>query len=203
MTPSRYDDAASRWNEKYGSRSSLYSTEPTEFLRRHLEELGSGRALDLACGEGRNAVFLAEQGFEVTAVDISQVAVDRCRQLSRKRGVRLDTIVADLRDFDLGRSRWDCVSHFYFLDRSLFAPICDALKPGGVLILEHFATDHPQRGGPFGPTNPDYLLDPKEALEAFRHLDLMHFEHRVVGLGEGMHRGPASLVRLIAKRPSA
>ena len=77
----------------------------------------------------------------------------------------------------------------------------NALKPGGVFILEQFSTDHPERGGNFGPQNPNYLVKPNELLEAFKSLRILYYEDTVVELNEGMHKGPAALIRLVAQKP--
>ena len=195
------ESPAERWDTRYDREEYLYGKEPVEFLRQQVDRLGSGDALVLAMGEGRNAVYLAGQGFQVTGVDVSKVAIGKAKRLAAERDVEIEAVQADLTQYDLGKERYDLITNFYFLERSLFPKIIDALKPGGVFILEHFSTDHAKIGPKFGPRNPAYLLEPGEALEAFKGLRVLYYEDRVVEVDEGMHKGPAALIRLIVQKP--
>jgi len=152
-------------------------------------------------GEGRNAVYLAQNGFDVTGVDISGIAIEKCKKLAEERSLIVNTVVADLTDYNMGEAQYDLITNFYFYDKSLFPAIIDALKPGGIFILEQFSTDHPERGGNFGPRNPNYLVKPNELLEAFKSLRILYYEDTVVELNEGMHKGPAALIRLVVQKP--
>lgn len=131
------------------------------FLARHIDQLPKGRALDLAAGSGRNAVFLADHGFEVDAIDISAERL-------QVRHPRIRTIEADLETYDLGVERYDVVVNFYYLQRSL--KIREALKPGGVVVFETFLVGHPN-----GPRNLAYYLQPGELREMFSGLDVLHY----------------------------
>ena len=195
------ESQAERWDRRYDREAYIYGKEPVAFLREQIARLGSGKALDLAMGEGRNAVFLAEQGFDVTGVDISRVAAAKAERLAAERGVRLETVIADLDAYELGDERYDLITNFYYLDRELFPKIIAALRPGGVFILETFSTDHPEHGSGFGPKNPAFLLTPNEALEAFAPLRILFYEDRIIDVDEGMHHGKAAVVRLIAQKP--
>jgi cyclopropane fatty-acyl-phospholipid synthase-like methyltransferase len=93
------------WDERYRSADRPHTTAPVEFLVDNINLLPVGKVLDLAMGEGRNALFLAEQGFAVTGIDSSEVAVQRCNDLAQERGLTLHTIVADLTDFALPKGR--------------------------------------------------------------------------------------------------
>ena len=92
---------ADRWNARYAEQEETDS-EPIPFLVDRAEDLGSGKALVLAAGTGRNAVYLGGQGFDVTALDVSSVGLEKCRRLADDRGVRIQTLCADLKAFDLG-----------------------------------------------------------------------------------------------------
>jgi len=157
--------------------------------------------LVLAMGEGRNAVYLAQNGFDVTGVDISEIAIEKCKKLAEERSTTVNAVVADLTHYNMGEAQYDLITNFYFYDKSLFPTIIDALKPGGIFILEQFSTDHPEQGGNFGPRNPNYLVKPNELLEAFKSLRILYYEDTVVELNEGMHKGPAALIRLVAQKP--
>lgn len=159
------------------------------------------RALDLASGRGRNALFLAEVGCDVTAVDVSPVALAHCRRGAAERGVEVSTVCADLAHWDLGRDRWDLMVDVYFLDRRLLARIPPALATGGLLVLEHFTVEHPEVSD-FGPRSPEHLLELGEARAALDSLELISYREGIVELEEGTHSGRAGLVRLVARKRS-
>ena len=89
-------DKKERWNKRYAAKELVWSAGPNALLASELSELAPGRALDAACGEGRNALWLAEKGWRVTAIDFSEVAIDKGRQIAQRRGLKLDWQVADL-----------------------------------------------------------------------------------------------------------
>lgn len=127
-----------RWDTRYGKAESfVYGSEPVRFLKEQMPTLAhrKGRALCLAAGEGRNAVYLAQQGFEVVAVDISAVGLEKCRALAQRRGVEVETVTADLTTFNLGIEGYDLITDFYYHQPDLFPKILAALKPGGYFIL--------------------------------------------------------------------
>ena len=188
-----------RWNLKYEGTTYIYGREPTAFLKDKLSLLKKGKALVLAMGEGRNAVYLAENGFDVTGVDISEVGIEKCERLAEERGVLVDSIVADLTDYDMGTEQYDLITNFYFYDKSILPRVVDSLKPGGIFIFETYSRDHPKHSK-FGPKNPNYLVKPNELLEIFQSLRILYYEDTVTELDEGMHKGKAALIRLIAKK---
>jgi tellurite methyltransferase len=190
-----------RWNQRYDRDMYIYGKEPAAFLKQKIGVLKKGKALVLAMGEGRNAVYLAQNGFDVTGVDISDIAIEKCKKLAAERGTKVNTVVADLTQYDMGEKQFDLITNFYYYDTSIFPKVIAALKPGGMFILETFSTDHPKTGSKYGPKNPDYLVKPNELLEIFRPLRILYYEDTVVDLNEGMHNGPAALIRLIAKKP--
>jgi len=117
------DSTAERWDARYSrAESFVYGSEPVRFLVEQMPVLAraKGRALCLAAGEGRNAVYLAQQGFDVIAVDISAVGLEKCRGLAQQRGVEVETVVADLTTFDLGVEAYDLITDFYYYQPDLF-----------------------------------------------------------------------------------
>lgn len=199
-----------KWQARYQGSTYLHGKEPVAYLRDNLgllssrsarRLLSSRSALDLATGEGRNAVFLAQHGFDVTGVDISLRGVRKARALAAERGVSLLGVVADLAAFDLGVERWDLIADFYYLERSLFPRIRGALRRGGRFVLEHFTSEHPKLGSGYGPQSADLLLAPGELLRAFDGFQILDYEESVVALDDGRHRGPAALARIIARKP--
>ena len=196
------ESTKARWNERYDRNMYIYGKEPAAFLKQKMNGLQKGKALVLAMGEGRNAVYLAQNGFDVTGVDISEVAIEKCNKLAKERNTTVNAVVADLTDYDMGEEQFDLITKFYYHEPSIFPLIIDALKPGGMFILEQFSIDHLKyrETSAFGPRNPDYLIKPNELLQHFRSLRILYYEDTVVELDEGMHKGTAAVIRLIAQK---
>jgi SAM-dependent methyltransferase len=194
------------WDERYAGDASMYGTAPNDFLRERFSALpAGGRVLCLAEGEGRNAIFLAEKGFQVTGVDGSKVGLEKAQKLAKERGVKIETIVADLRTFELGESHWDAIVSIWChvpaeLRASLHPRIIAALKPGGVFLLEHY---HPTQvgRGTGGPPDPTWLVTVADLERDFSSLRKVHsFEgERDVHEGKG-HGGLSVVTQFIASR---
>ncbi|MCZ6677114.1 MAG: methyltransferase domain-containing protein [Candidatus Poribacteria bacterium] len=191
-----------RWDGRYDREMYIYGKEPVAFLKNKLNRLKQGKALVLAMGEGRNAVYLAQHGFDVTGVDISSIAIEKCKRLADERGVQVNTVVADLTDYDLGYEQYDLITNFYFYDKSILERSIGALKPGGMFIFEQFSVDHLKLGQQFGPKTAKYLVKPNELLEVFKSTRILYYEDTVVELDEGMHKGATAIIRLIAQKPT-
>jgi len=144
----------------------------------------SGDALDLACGSGRNAIWLAEQGFQTVAVDRNEAALDALNQEAARRGLSIRTQTVDLEGGPpfLEPDTFDLIVVVHYLHRSLFPAIARALRPHGVLVYETFTQAQAARGKP---TNPAFLLEPGELLTRVRPLEIVatregDFEGRMV-----------------------
>ncbi|MDP1823452.1 MAG: class I SAM-dependent methyltransferase [Archangium sp.] len=194
------------WDTRYSGEAFMYGTAPNDFLREQVGVLPpGGRVLCLAEGEGRNAVFLAGRGFQVTGVDGSKVGLDKAQRLARERGVKLETIVADLRDFDLGTGRWDAIVSIWChvppdLRASLHPRIIAALAPGGVFLLEHY---HPKQleYGTGGPPDAKLLVTRSELEHDFAGLTVLHASEGEREIQEGTgHAGKSFVTRFIARR---
>jgi len=136
---------AQYWDARFAESGFAYGTEPNDFLREVLPDLPDwskgGDALSLCEGEGRNAVFLARHGFRVTAVDFSAVGFAKARDFAARQGVSIETVQADLAQFDLGESRWDLVIAIFAqppapVRRRLYAAMTRALRANGRFVLE-------------------------------------------------------------------
>lgn len=194
------------WDARYSQAGFYYGTEPNEFLRAHASQLpAGGELLCLAEGEGRNGVFLAQQGFRVTGVDGSAVGLAKAQELARQRGVTLTVEQADLAAYDLGERRWSGVVSIWAhlppaLRASLHPRIARALRPGGVVLFEHY---HPKQlgYGTGGPPDPAMMLTLEELLRDFAGLEVLHrFEgEREVREGGG-HTGKSYVTQFIARR---
>ena len=131
-------DAAKEWDERYRGGRGM-PDEPSALLVQNPALLpAGGRALDIAMGSGRNALYLASQGFRVTGVDVSTVAIELCHEKAARLGLEVEAIVADLEDYPLPVDTYDLIINFHFLQRSLVGPIVRALKRGGLLFCESF-----------------------------------------------------------------
>jgi len=129
-----------RWDNKYATEKYLFGRKAIPFLRDHIDLLPKGPVLDLAIlamGEGRNGVFLAAQGYQVTGVDISEEGLKKAQALAAERGVTLKTVVADLDTYDIPPNTFDVIICTYYLQRDLFPKIVSALKPGGVVGITY------------------------------------------------------------------
>ena len=124
-----------RWNKRYGGKEFALGKEPNPFLKKYLPLLRRGKALDIAAGEGRNAVFLATHGFEVDAVDISEKGLRKTRRLAKEAGVRVHTLLSDLDVYPIEEKQYDLIVNFYFLRRSLLPRMKNGLKKGGKIHL--------------------------------------------------------------------
>lgn len=153
------------WDERYATKELLWGAEPNRFLVEETAGLAPGRALDLAAGHGRNAVWLAEQGWRVTAVDFSEVGLTKARELAADRGVEVDWVAADLNDYEPEPDAFDLVVILYLqLPEAELTPIlrraAGALAPGGTVIV----VSHDRRNltdGAGGPQDPDVLATPE------------------------------------------
>ncbi|QOP41446.1 class I SAM-dependent methyltransferase [Sulfurimonas marina] len=157
-----------RWNKRHVEKPMRHSVEP--LLEKYMKEANVGKALDIACGIGRNTHFMHEQGFEVDAVDISDYALSQI-----KEDEKIKKIETDLDTYNLELENYDLIVNINFLSRRLHPQIKDALKPEGVLIYETFIIAH----GDFkNPSNPEFLLRKNELLHAFIGLDIIYYEER-------------------------
>lgn len=132
---------------------------PSELLHRWVRRLAPGRALDLACGSGRNALLLARSGWSVLGVDYAPAALHIARREADRQALKIELAAVDLDTWPIPAARFDLVCVFRFLDRSLCPSIAAAVRPGGVLIYETFTVAQRQYGSP---RDEAYLLDPGE-----------------------------------------
>jgi len=176
------EDARSEWNQRYedGSHGSL---DPDPFFLRAYREFVVprfkyvGRALDLAGGVGRHALYLAERGWLVTLMDISEVALKQARRQAEQQDVHIFAEQVDLTDAQLPEDAFDLIVVFFYLERSLFPQIAAALRPGGILIYKTYTSE--QQNLSRGPTHPMHLLQSGELQRAFADLEILHYSETV------------------------
>lgn len=164
------------WEERYRGDDYDPRTYPSPALAACVDWLPDGRALDVACGVGRNAVFLAERGYEVDGVDVAQAALDRGADRAAERGVDVNWIRADVHEFalDLDPDAYDLIAVSYFVSLDRLADLKEALAPGGALVYEHHlrSTDPVDRG----PSTDRYRLRANDLLRACLDLTVVRYE---------------------------
>jgi SAM-dependent methyltransferase len=148
-----------KWDARYREGAFAGRTHPTRLLAEWLPRLPTGRALDLGCGAGRNALYLAQHGYQVDALDISAVGLERARQRAEELDVAVTWIQRDLETAELGDDQYDLIVVIRYLNRVLIPRLADALKPGGVLLTEHHLISDQVD---VGPKNPAFRMQPGE-----------------------------------------
>lgn len=180
-----------RWDRRHSGEFEL-PTGASALLERYIDDLPRGRALDVATGTGRNALFLADRGFEADAIDISRVALMKARKAAAVRSVSVNWIQADLDEYVFPENAYDVitVSFYYFPDR--LADLIAALASDGVLLYEHAvkSTDPVD----YGPSD-RYRYDSNELLRAARHLTVLYYEE----VTEEIDQKTAATARLVAR----
>ena len=194
------------WDDRYADSDYLFGTAPNDFLKSVANRLTpNSQILCLADGEGRNGVYLATLGHKVTAIDQSRVGLEKAKKLAEQKQVSIETIEADLAEYDLGVESWDCIVSIFFhipsaVRAHIYPRIITALKPGGILILESY-TPEQLNHGTGGPSIADLMLTKGELAQNFSEMNVKHLEEleREVIEGAG-HTGLASVVQLLALR---
>ena len=167
-------DDRTRWDRKYaaGYTTQEASNFLTEIFKTNSWPLPKGRALDIATGQGRHAIFLAQRGFAVVGIDISPVALETARRAAKEKSLAIDWQEADLEEIELPAVHYDLVLNVNYLQRSLVSQIKKTLKPGGWIIFETYLIDQPTFGFQ---GNPDYLLGHNELLDFFRDFRVLYY----------------------------
>lgn len=187
------DSSTVDWNQKWRERAAEELV-PDPWLQRVLPLLPAGRALDLGCGRGRNALYLAERGYAVTALDASAEGLALLQQQAGKRGLPISLRRQDLEAEPLlPLSAFELVTVFFYLQRSLFPAIKAALVPGGVAVVRTFSA---AGDFPGGPRRREFILHPGELLEMFAGWEILLHEEGV----EASRKGGA-LAGIVARKP--
>ena len=181
-----------RWDERFGRKEFTLGKEPNSFLKKHIHLLPKGKALDIASGEGRNAVFLAQHGFEVDAVDISEKGLKKAQRLAREKGVKINTILIDLDQYPIEKERYDLIINLYFLKRRLIPRIKKGLKKGGRVIFETYILEHRMLGSE-GPKQAIFFLKPNELLRLFKDFRILFYREGIFK-EDGKKKAVASMI---------
>ena len=194
------------WDERYRESGYAYGTAPNDFLATVVDRIPKGKILSLAEGEGRNAVYLAGLGYQVTGVDGSAVGLAKAEALAAERQVTITTVHADLGKFQIEPAAWDGIIACYcHLPPGIRTPLhqkaVSGLKPGGVFVLEAFSKEQLAYGSG-GPQDLDMLMSLEELEHELAGLNFLHAVRLERDLGEGTkHLGPASVVQILAMKP--
>jgi len=186
------------YNQMYKDTAKVFSTSPNSFLVRTVSGRKTGRALDVGMGQGRNALWLAEQGWDVTGIDISDEGVAQTRAEAGRRGLRVKAERVGYSEFAYGEAQWDLIVLCYFLPRDLPERLLRALKPGGLVVVEGFHSDTAfVRLLPGG-------LENNELIGLFPGLRVLQYEDvETPAEWGGVLGGGNRIVRLLAQRPDA
>ncbi len=179
-----------KWNQRY-LEDSYHKNNPVTLITDWLPRLPEGRALDVACGAGRNAIFLAQTGYQVDAIDISAEGLNQARQIAESQGLDINWIEHDLdepypfdRDYDLIVVMW-------YVDLALVTQLCDCLAPGGYLICEeHLITDQEV----IGPASLSYRVAPGALRATVSGIDILFYEEVIQMTSEGEQIASARVV---------
>lgn len=199
--------ASNFWDARFEGEAYRYGTEPNAFLRAEAGAFpAGGRVLSIGEGEGRNAAHLAGLGLDVTALDGSSVGLAKARRLAEARGLHIHALQADLNDYRFAPAQWDGVMNFFChlppaLRRRVNQGIVQALRPGGVLILEGFTPEQLQFDSG-GPRDPAMLWQADTLREELDGLDfaILREVRRPLAEGSG-HAGMGAVVQLLARKP--
>lgn len=195
------------WDQRYSEDGFAYGTNPNDFLKSEYARIPSGgRVLCLAEGEGRNAIFLAKQGYDVTAIDQSAVGLEKAQKLAADHNVQLTTIVADLATYDLGHHCWDGIISISAhvpptLRAQIHQQVVHSLKHKGVFILEAYTEQQLKTSGIGGPPphNKELFMSLKALRAELQGLEFLVAEEVIRHISEGKHhQGESAVVQVIA-----
>lgn len=192
------DAARKRWNDVFSEKEPRFNTRPNSFLEYVLPRLPArGRAIDIAMGQGRNAIVLAKHGLETTGIDISDVAIEQARDGAKAAGVALDAVRDDVFTYDYGRDRWDVISVIYFNPaRPILERFKTAVRPGGYVLIEGFGRR--KQGGP----PDDTKFETNELLRRFADWEILEYQDGDFDADWGGEKR-AHVIRLLARKPMA
>lgn len=193
------------WNERYSEAGFAYGTNPNDFLKENFNKLTKGNVLCLAEGEGRNAIFLATKGFDVTAVDLSQVGLEKTLNLAEENKVTVKTVCADLSNFKIDKNYWDCIISIWVplpsvVRRVLHLNVVKGLKTGGTFLLEAY-TPQQLEFGTGGGKQVDTMVSLNSLQEELKGLDFEIAREVIREIHEGKyHNGQSSVVQVLARK---
>jgi cyclopropane fatty-acyl-phospholipid synthase-like methyltransferase len=205
--PGGFDDAEAFWDRRFAAAEYVFGIEPNVFLTAQQARFSRGmRVLEVGCGEGRNCVWLAQRGCQVTGIDISQAALGKAAQLAAERKVEVEWIHADIRHWAWQPDRFDAVVCIFIQFAApegrerIFAGIHSTLVAGGTLVLQGY-TPRQLQFSSGGPRDPEHLYTPELLRRSLTGFDILHLEEHDAVLAEGTkHVGEAALIDLVGRK---
>ncbi len=188
------DTATSRnqWDKFFDTPSYVYGRDPIPFLKEHVERLRVGKALVLAMGEGRNAVFLARKGFQVEGIDISEVALRKARRLAKEYSVTVDTVTGSIKDYPIRENHYDFILDVEYFRASVIDRVKKGLKRGGYVMFENFLVEQLQN--PEGMSvQQNFLVKRGELKELFHDFEILIYKET--------NDGKQAVAQLLARKP--
>lgn len=199
-----------RWNERYSNEAYAYGLEPNDFLKQELEKISPAKILFPAEGEGRNALFAASLGWEVSAFDIAQEGKNKAMKLAQERGLKIDYQVGNLSELNYEPAQFDAIALIYAhfpaaIKSDLNIALSALLKPGGVIVFEAFSKSHIEYNSKNekvgGPKELDMLFSIEEIKNDFPEYTMALLEEKEIELQEGLfHNGIASVIRFVGRK---
>ena len=186
------EDDRRHWDTLFNTQAYVFGKEPASFVRENIAVLHVGRALDIAMGEGRNAVYLAKKGFNVEGVDYSEVGLRKAKRLARENHVSITTINADLNTYVVKPDHYEVILNIDYLQRNLIPQIKRGLRKGGIVVFENYTVDQLKNGQ--GQSIPkDFLLKKGELKEFFKDFKVLIYRET--------NDGKEAKASLIAQKP--
>jgi SAM-dependent methyltransferase len=194
-----------KWDDRYSEDGYLFGTAPNSFLAEHFNSIPKGEVLCLADGEGRNSVFLAKQGYQVTAVDMSLTGINKAKKLAEKNNASIDFIHADIKDYPILENHWQGIVSIFFhipvdLRVSLHASVVKGLKNEGTFLLEAY-TPNQLKHGTGGPPDAKLMMTKEPLIQELEGLSFSHLAEFERDVQEGLgHAGWSSVVQLVGQK---
>lgn len=194
-----------KWDERFNTDEYVYGKEPNHFLESVADKIPEGKILCLGEGEGRNAVFLAKKGYDVTAVDASEIGLKKAKKLADENSVSIHTTIKNLEHFKIHKNHWQgIVSIFCHLPKSFRSKLhhdcVTGLNSGGMFVMEAYSPDQ-LKYNTGGPKVPELLYDPQEIIKELTGLDFIHAKEVVREIYEGsLHKGSGSVIQILAQK---
>jgi 2-polyprenyl-3-methyl-5-hydroxy-6-metoxy-1,4-benzoquinol methylase len=183
-------EEAAYWDKVYSEAIPSYNQLPNHLLTEAIKGVKPGKALDVEMGQGRNAVFLAEQGWDVTGIDFSPKALSLAKEHAREAGVKIRTVLTKDVNFEFGQEQWDLIALIYPMEKRSYAKVYEALKPGGIVVVEGFHQDVPGRRVTYASN---------ELIERFSGFTILRYQDEI-GIADWGTK-IARLVKLVAQKP--
>ena len=193
------EEDRSKWDQRYAQDSHRKRSQPGEFIAQWIDRVTVGNALDVACGLGQKSIFLAEAGFQVDAIDVSAVGLERASQQAVAQKLDINWIQHDLDQLYDFKKKYDLIIVMWYVDLTLIRRLCEQLAPGGYLLCEeHLACDN-ESGELIGPKNALFRVAPNALREAAAGFDVRYYDEYIGVSEDHQESGQASEASMISR----